>query len=49
MEMAVVEILLTSANGSTHDPESSTVFLKAVASSTDTTYHWNLSSFTPLV
>ena len=41
-------ITATSANGSTHDPESSTVFLKAIASSTDTTYHWNLSSFTPL-
>jgi hypothetical protein len=36
----------TSADGTTHDPTASSVFLQAVASSIDTTYHWDLSSFT---
>jgi len=39
-------ITATSADGTTHDPIASSVFLQAVASSTDTTYHWDLSSFT---
>ena len=40
------DITATSADGTTHDPTASSVFLQAVASSTDTTYHWDLSSFT---
>ena len=39
-------ITATTANGSSHDPTSSIVFLQAIASSTDTTYHWDLTSFT---
>lgn len=39
-------ITATSADGTPHDPTASSVFLQAVASSIDTTYHWDLSSFT---
>jgi hypothetical protein len=39
------DITATSANGTAHNPTSSTVFLQAVASSTDTTYHWDLGAF----
>ena len=38
-------ITATSADGTIRDPTASSVFLQAVTSSTDTTYHWNLSSF----
>ena len=40
------QITATSSDGTAHDPISSIVYLKAAASSTDTTYHWDLTSFT---
>jgi hypothetical protein len=40
------DITATSANGTVHNPTSSNVFLKAVSVSNDTTYHWDLTSFT---
>jgi hypothetical protein len=37
---------VTVAGGTVHDPISSTVFLNSSASSTATTYHWDLEAFT---
>jgi hypothetical protein len=39
------DITATSSSGTTHNPTSTSVFLQSVASSTDTTYHWDLTSF----